>query len=146
MKIDEIINLWQQDARIDDIELDRESLNVPVLHGKYLKIYYQEKLKLRKLKIEYKTLTKVLSEYYRGELNNPEDLEDIGREPWPKTVLKQDIPSFIEGDQQMIDHVTRMVYQEEVVSLLEDILKAINNRGYQIKNAIDWRKLTNFGI
>lgn len=146
MKLEEIIELWQADAKIDDVELDRESLSVPVLHGKYLKIYYQEKVKLRKLKIDYKTKKKVLAEYYRGELNNPEDLEEIGREPWAKTVLKQDIPQYIEGDQEMINHVAKMVYQEEIVMLLEDIMKSINNRGFQIKNAIDWRKLTNFGV
>lgn len=146
MKIEDVIEMWQQDAKIDDIELDRESLNVPVLHGKYLKIYYEQKLKLKRYKIQYKTLNKRLSEYYRGELNNPEDLEQIGREPWEKTVLKADIPQYIEGDDEMINLVTRMVYQEQMVSLLEDIMRSINNRGFQIKNAIDWRKLTNFGV
>jgi len=46
----------------------------------------------------------------------------------------------------MIKLVGKMVYQEEVVSLLEDILKSINNRGFHIRAAIDWRKLTNFGV
>ena len=146
MKIEQIIEMWQQDARIDDVELDRESLNVPVLHGKYLKVYYEQKLRLKKYKIQYKTLNKTLSEYYRGELNNPEDLQSIKREPWEKHVLKADVQQYIEGDQEMIDLVTRMVYQEQVVSLLEDIMRSINNRGFQIKNAIDWRKLTHFGV
>lgn len=145
MKIEDVIEMWQQDAKIDDIELDRESLNVPVLHGKYLKIYYEQKLKLKRYKIQYKTLNKRLSEYYRGELNNPEDLEQIGREPWEKTVLKADIPQYIEGDDEMINLVTRMVYQEQMVSLLEDIMRSINNRGFQINAAINWRKLTQFG-
>ena len=146
MKIEEVIEMWQQDAKIDDVELDTEALNVPVLHGKYLKLFYEQKLRLKKYKIQYKTLNKTLSEYYRGELNNPEDLKVIGREPWEKHVLKADIQQYIEGDQQMVDLVTRMVYQEQVVSLLEDIMKSINNRGFQIKNAIDWRKLTHFGV
>lgn len=146
MKLDEIIEMWQEDAVIDDIELDREALNVPILHGKYLKIYYHEKLKLKKIKIQQKTLNKTLAEYYRGDLNHPDDLEEIGRDPWEKHVLKSDISQYIEGDQEMINLITRMVYQEQVVSLLEDIMKSINNRGFQIKNAIDWRKLTNFGV
>ena len=146
MKLDDIIEEWQKDAKIDDVELDTEALNVPLLHAKYLKMYAQEKVKLKKYKMDYKTLRKVLSEYYRGELNHPDDLEELGRDPWPKAVLKQDIPQYIEGDDDMIKLVGKMVYQEEVVSLLEDILKSINNRGFQIKNAIDWRKLTNFGV
>ena len=146
MKLDDIIEEWQKDAKIDDVELDTEALNVPLLHAKYLKMYAQEKVKLKKYKMDYKTLRKVLSEYYRGDLNHPDDLEELGRDPWPKAVLKQDIPQYIEGDDDMIKLVGKMVYQEEVVSLLEDILKSINNRGFQIKNAIDWRKLTNFGV
>ena len=146
MKIEEVIEMWQQDAKIDDVDLDTESLNVPVLHGKYLKLFYEQKLRLKKFKIQYKTLNKTLSEYYRGELNNPEDLKVIGREPWEKHVLKADIQQYIEGDQQMVDLVTRMVYQEQVVSLLEDIMKSINNRGFHISAAINWRKLTQFGV
>jgi N6-adenosine-specific RNA methylase IME4 len=34
---------------------------------------------------------------------------------------------------------------EEKISVLENILKALNNRGFQIKSAIEWHKLTNFG-
>lgn len=146
MKIQDIIDMWTKDSKIDDVELDRESLGIPTLHSKYLKLYYDEKLKLKKYKIQYKKLAKVLAEYYRGDLNNPEDLKELQRDPWVKTVIRQDIPQYIEGDNQMIDLVTRMVYQEDVVLLLEDILKMINNRGFQIKNAIEWRKLTNFGV
>jgi len=146
MKIETVIEMWQQDAKIDDVDLDTESLNVPVLHGKYLKLFYEQKLKLKKYKIQYKTLNKVLSEYYRGELNNPEDLQQIGRDPWEKHVLKADVSQYIEGDQEMVDLVTRMVYQEQVVSLLEDIMKSINNRGFHINAAINWRKLTQFGV
>jgi hypothetical protein len=146
LKIDQIIEMWQKDAKIDDVELDTESLNVPILHGKYLKLFYEQKLKLKMYKIQYKTLNKTLSEYYRGELNNPEDLKSIGRDPWEKHVLKADVHQYIEGDQDMIALVTRMVYQEQVVSLLEDIMKSINNRGFQINAAINWRKLTQFGV
>ena len=146
MNIEEIMDMWTQDAKIDDVELDRESLGVPNLHAKYLKILYQQKLKLRKLNIQRKTLVKVLAEYYKGDLNNPEDLKEIQREPWSRTILKQDINSYVDSDEEMIKLLTKIAYQEEVVLLLEDIMKNINNRTFHIKNAIEWRKLTNFGI
>jgi hypothetical protein len=79
-------------------------------------------------------------------LNSPEDLKEIQREPWRRTVLKQDIASYVDSDSEMIKLLTKISYQEEVVMLLEDIIKNINNRGFQIKNGIDWRKLTNFGL
>lgn len=146
MNIDEIMDMWVLDAKIDDVELDRESLNVPNLHAKYLKLLYQQKLKLRKLNIQRKTLVKVLTEYYKGDLNHPEDLKEIQREPWSRTILKQDINSYVDSDDEMIKLLTKIAYQEEVVLLLEDIMKNINNRTFHIKNAIQWRQLTNFGL
>jgi len=146
MLVDEITEMWIKDAKIDDVELDTESLKVPTLHAKYLRILYQEKLKLKSYLIKKKTLSRVLGEYYRGDLNSPEDLREIQREPWSRTVLKQDLGSYVDSDKDMIKLLTKISYQEEVVSLLEDIIKNINNRGFQIKNSIDWRKLTNFGL
>ena len=146
MLVDEIAEMWIKDAVIDDVELDTESLKVPTLHAKYLRILYQEKLKLKSLLIKKKTMSRVLGEYYRGDLNSPEDLREIQREPWSRTVLKQDLASYVDSDKDMIKLLTKISYQEEVVSLLEDIIKNINNRGFQIKNSIDWRKLTNFGL
>ncbi len=146
MTIEEIMNQWLAEAKIDDVDLDTESLSVPSLHAKYLKLLYTEKLKLRKFNIQKKTLSKVLREYYQGDLNNPEDLKEIQREPWARTVLKTDLNSYVDGDEEMIKLLTKIAYQEEVVLLLEDIVKNINNRTFHIKNAIEWRKLTNFGV
>ena len=146
MLVDEIAEMWIKDAVIDDVELDTESLKVPTLHAKYLRILYQEKLKLKSFVLKRKTVSCVLGEYYRGDLNSPEDLRELQREPWSRTVLKQDLSNYVDSDKDMIKLLTKISYQEEVVSLLEDIIKNINNRGFQIKNSIDWRKLTNFGL
>ena len=146
MLVDEIAEMWIKDAVIDDVELDTESLKVPTLHAKYLKILYQEKLKLKSFTLKRKTVSRVLGEYYRGDLNSPEDLRELQRDPWSRTVLKQDLSNYVDSDKDMIKLLTKISYQEEVVSLLEDIIKNINNRGFQIKNSIDWRKLTNFGL
>tara|TARA_R110000851_G_scaffold97725_2_gene211472 strand:+ start:754 stop:1200 length:447 start_codon:yes stop_codon:yes gene_type:complete len=146
MLVDEIAEMWIKDAVIDDVELDTESLKVPTLHAKYLRILYQEKLKLKSFVLKRKTVSRVLGEYYRGDLNSPEDLRELQREPWSRTVLKQDLSNYVDSDKDMIKLLTKISYQEEVVSLLEDIIKNINNRGFQIKNSIDWRKLTNFGL
>ena len=35
MNIEDIMDMWTQDAKIDDVDLDRESLGVPNLHAKY---------------------------------------------------------------------------------------------------------------
>ena len=142
MKIDDVVEMWKKDCKIDETELSLESLNVPSLHAKYLKIYSNEKLKLRSLNLKNKDLKVRLSDYYKGDLNNPEDLKEIGREPWPKKVLKQDLYDYVEGDVDMIALNTKIVYQEEFVDVLTEIIKSINGRGYVIKNSIDFLKFT----
>lgn len=145
MKYETIIEQWQADCKVNDTELGDESLNIPYLHGKYLKYYGDERIRLLKLRAEKKKLTALLRDYYSGDLNNPEDLAEINREPFKKVVLKSDLNSYIDADNDMIALTTRIGLAEEKVHTLEYILKAINNRGFQIKAAIEWHKMTNFG-
>jgi len=143
--IEDIISSWREDCKLDDTELDTEALKIPNLHAKYLKLLAENRMKLRALRIKQKQLSQTLYDYYKGDLNNPEDLAAIKREPWPKTVLKQDMPMYVDSDEDMVKMNSKIAMQEEIVGVCEEILKSINNRGFQIKNAIDWRRLTNFG-
>jgi hypothetical protein len=77
-------------------------------------------------------------------LNNPEDLAEINREPYLKTVLKSDINYYVDADSDMIDLNLRISLQQETVDVLEEILKAVNGRNWIIRNGIEWRRLTNF--
>jgi hypothetical protein len=142
--IEDIISLWREDSKLDDTELDLESLKIPNLHAKYLKLLAENKVKLKALRVKQKQLYNTLYNYYKGDMNNKEDLAILKREPWPKTVLKQDMPMYIDADDDMVKLSAKIGMQEEVVGVCEEILKSINTRGFTIKNAIDWRRLTNF--
>ena len=142
MKIDDIIDMWQSDVKIDETELSRESLNIPLLNGKYLKYFSQERLKLRAQKMKQKQLQQRLMDYYRGDLNNPEDLAELGREPYPYKRLKQEVNYYVESDSEMVQLNTKIAYQQEMVDILEEIIKAINTRGYVIKNSLDFLRFT----
>jgi len=144
MNLEQIIEEWRKDALFDDTELDNEALKVPSMHNKYLKILSQARLTLRKLKIERKRLFKILREYYLGNLNNPDDLKDIGREPWTLTVLKNDVKDYVDTDEDMITLDSKIEYTEEKIEVCQEIMRMINSRGFQINNAIKWRELTNF--
>tara|TARA_Y100001938_G_scaffold151123_1_gene246262 strand:+ start:4720 stop:5157 length:438 start_codon:yes stop_codon:yes gene_type:complete len=142
MKIEDIIDMWQNDVKIDETELSRESLNIPLLHGKYLKYFSNERLKLRAQKMKQKQLHQRLMDYYRGDLNNPEDLAELGREPYPFKRLKQEVNYYVESDSEMVQLNTKIAYQQEMVDILEEIIKAINTRGYVIKNSLDFLRFT----
>jgi hypothetical protein len=145
MILDDIIAMWQEDVKIEETELSRESINTPILHGKYLKHYSEQRLKLRSLKLKQKQLHQLLLDYYRGDLNNPEDLANLGREPYPFKRLKQDINYYVDSDKEMVDLNVKIAYQSELVDVLEEIMKSINTRGFVIKNSIDFLRFTSGG-
>lgn len=142
MKLDDIQTLWGEDVNIVDDMLDEEALKIPRLHQKYYKIYSTEKLLLSKLKADLKTLSALKWEYYAGELAE-EDLEENGWEPFPKRVLKADIPRYVDADKQIIEYTLKIAHQQEKVDFCSDIIKSLRDRGFLIKNAIEWRKFTN---
>ncbi len=137
------MNEWTNDTVMDNTSLDKESLKIPTLHSKWLRILSTERQKLRSIHIKRQTLTKVLGEYYRGELNNPEDLEEIKRKPCPKTVIKSEMQHHVDADTDMIELNLKMAYQQESVDVLDSIMKEINSRQWNIRNAIEWRKFEN---
>ena len=102
MKIDDIMSMWGEDHPIDETELGVESGRVPNLHAKYLKELTAEKYNLGRMKYQQKRLKRVLYEYYSGDLNDPESLEEIDREPWMKKVLKNELDVYIDSDNDMI--------------------------------------------
>lgn len=141
MELEKIIELWNEDCKIDDTELGAESLKIPQIHNKYMKIFTQEKLLLTKYRFEEKKIRKLLTEYYNGELT-PEELKELGREQFYKRLLKNNVTEYVDSDEQMINAVFKIAVQEEKVNYLEAIIKSLNNRGFFIKNAIDWLKFT----
>ena len=56
MKLEEILALWEKDSKVDTIELDKESLKIPSLHNKYLKIYTSENLQLKRMTHDFKEM------------------------------------------------------------------------------------------
>ena len=139
MELSEIKKMAYKDMPIDDTELDLESLKTPQLHNKYLNIFHDERLVLRKLEIDHKTLLKTKWEYYTGKIDE-ETLEEYGWEPFPLKILKSDIQLYLDADSDLTRIENKIIYQKEKVTYLESVLKSINNRQWNIRGAIDWRK------
>ena len=58
MDLEQLQDLAEKDLKINDTELDLESLKTPQLHNKYLKFLNKWKLLLTKANIDYYTLIK----------------------------------------------------------------------------------------
>jgi hypothetical protein len=141
---DDVLDHWQKDGAFDDTELDAASLQIPMLHGRYLRFLSASRLRVRRLEEQRRQLENFLRSYYLGDLNDPALLSTHGRQPMLKRHLKAEVGPLIAADEEMCKFNVGFNVATEVVIVLEEILKQINNRGFQIKNAIEWRKLTQF--
>ena len=136
MDLSELQKEVDRDIKIDDTELDIESIRTPQLHNKYLKHYTEYSLRLRQVKDEYKYLRREKWEYYTGKAQpivyeqNPFDLK----------ILKSDVYIYLEADRDLQEVGQKEAYLETVVSYLEKILREITNRNWTIRNTIEWKK------
>jgi hypothetical protein len=141
MKIEDIVSEWDKDSKIDETELGTESTKIPAIHNKYLKVFMSENVQLKRMYGQRNKLKMKLMSYYLGEMDS-EELEEFNRDQFYKKLLKTEVETYIEADDLFIETNLKVVMQEEKVNYLENVLKSINSRGFQIKNAIDWIKFT----
>jgi hypothetical protein len=142
MNFEEIVKEWDKDCKIDETELGTESLKIPQLHNKYLKIYAGEKSRFLKVKADHSKFKRTLLEYYLGEMDKVQ-LQEFGREQIFKKILKNEVDTYIESDDAFIEQTLKLSAQQEKVAYIEAIIKSINTRGFSIKSAIEWLRFTN---
>jgi hypothetical protein len=145
VSIDFVMEEWSKDSMIDETEPGRELIKISKLHSKYLMIMSHHNLLVKKFTVEYNRLKKLRWEYYSGDLNNPEDLETLGLEPWLKKTLRQDIPMYIDSDQLLNNILLKRTVHQEIVDVCQSILKELQNRTWQLKSFIDWEKFSSGG-
>ena len=138
MTLSEIQEQVRKDLKINDLELDIESLRIPSLHSKYLQLLTEHSLLLKKTQGEYSVLKRNKWIYYTGKASE-EVYKEKGDFPL-KLKTKDDERTFIEADEEVRDLKGKLEYYETVVEYLQEIVKSISNRSFQIKNAIEWRK------
>lgn len=144
MKLDAYKAMAAADAHIDQADLAGESMRIPQLHSKWLNHFTDEKLLLRTMTSEFKKLNRKKWEYYSGKLSE-EEIEELDWEPFDKKILRADIPIYLEADEELTRLGDKIAYQKMKVEFLESVLKSINNRQWNIRGAIDWRKFTHGG-
>ena len=131
-----------KDLKINDTELDLESLKTPQLHNKYMKHYTKFKLMLTRAETDYSQVQRQKWEYYTGKA----DASVYAEKPFDLKVLRTDVDKYIESDEEMIKAKQKVEYLQAVVDYLDKTLRQITNRTFTIKNAIDWRKFTSGAI
>lgn len=143
MKLTDIQDEWQKDSSIDETNLGRESIRVPTLHAKYLTYLSKVKLQLRKAESDYFNTRRLKYRYYRGEMSR-EELEELQWEQFHgNKPLKNEMDEFLQCDNDLIELQDKAEYFKTVIYTLEQILRSINSRTWDIKTAVEWHKFTN---
>ena len=140
MNIEQIQDMWDIDADIDDNYLGEHATKAPKLHAKYIKLLVGVKLKHTKLSSDYNMLRKAKFRYYRGELSR-EELTDLGWAQWQGVKpLKNEMDEFLTGDDDLNTLRVKIDYLETMIYLLESILGQIKARDWQLKTAVEWKR------
>jgi len=142
MTLEELQEAIDKDLKINDTELDLESLRTPQLHNKYLKHLNNYKLLLSRAETEYSTMKREKWEYYTGKA----PAEVYALKPFDLKILKTDIDKYLESDIDLQKLKQKVSYLQTTVDYLDRTIRLISNRGFTIKNAIDWRRFTSGAI
>ena len=121
---------------IDDEDLHQQSYKNQIIKPKWLDYKSKYKLMMFQCKGEHKRLYREKWEYYGGKA----DAKIYATKPFDLKVLKTDLSIYIESDEDIIKIEHKISYLETVVKYLDGVLKSINSRGWDIKNAISWRQ------
>ena len=137
MNLDKIQEMWERDAVIDPDNLHDESLKIPQLHSKYYTVYNTIVLLREKALDQYKRIKLERYNYYTGKAT----AEVYAEEPFPYKVREKDaIQRHLEADDKMNKVDMKIKYYDIMLKFLEEIIRNISGRTYQIKNAIEWNK------
>lgn len=140
MNLEELIEDWESDSTIDSTILDHESLKQPKLHSKWVTRLTKNKVKCFKIEKELAEAKSMLTRYYNG-LMDQEELKELGRPQYQyKTPLKTELERLLESDQIVLDIKQRYYYYTILAEYCEDVLKAIRDRGFSIRTAVDWQR------
>ena len=140
MNLEQLQEMWKKDSKIDGDLYCEESTKIPQLHMRYMEFYNTYSLMKRERELELNQLVRDKWLYYKGKAPStvykemPFDL---------KLTTKEEITMFIDADEDIKKLHFKIAYIEQTLAFLDSVLRQINNRTFQIKNAIEWEKFKN---
>ena len=92
------------------------------------------------LEFEIRKLIREKREYYGGEA----DAKVYAEKPFGSRISTQDkMKVYVESDDEVINLEAKIKYLDQMLYWLDQVMKQISNRGFQVKSAIEWEKFIN---
>jgi hypothetical protein len=141
VKLEELSEEYNGDRILDKDNLDLELLKIPSLTSKYLTILAHHRMITHSLEEKYRVMREKRAAYYRGEYC----LEDLEKEGWDqyqgnKITMPSAVKEVLDNDSVLVPILLKREMNQVIIKNVEDIVKELNNRGYNIGRAIDHRK------
>lgn len=140
--LNEILDMWADDCRINNNRLDESSAQSPVLHAKYLRLLSEAKLMLKKTERSQKVLLKDKWLYYNGKMDQSQ-LDTKGWDPDPfdgLKILKGEMDYYYNSDPEIQKSEEKVEYWKTVISTLQEIVDNVKWRHQTIGNIIRWKQ------
>ena len=135
--LEKLQEMWEKDSKINPDELHTESLNIPSLHAKYFELYNTIFLLRKKAEQQRKNIRHERYEYFSGKADPDVYIEN----PFPKKIRDKDtMTKYLDADEKLSTSNLKIDYYDTMLTYIESILKVVQNRTYQIKNAIEFMR------
>ena len=135
--LESLQKMWEEDSEIDKDNLHDESLKIPQLHAKYFDLYNTIFLLRKKADQQRKNIRHERYEYFSGK----SDPDVYIKDPFPKKIRDKDtMQKYLDADEKLSNSSLKIEYYDTMLTYSESILKVIQNRTYQIKNAIEFMR------
>ena len=123
MNLETLNDMWEKDSQLNDEKLDHDSLEIPKLHAKYLRLYNNFTTLRDQAELDVKRTYRDRWEYYTGK----------SEKPFPIKLIKTDVAIYLEADEEYQSPSLRLKYYNQMVESIKAIMQAINNRSFYIK-------------
>jgi len=120
----------------DEEKLHKESYKNQEIKSKWLDYKSRFELLLAKSKGEYQQMYRAKWEYYGGK----SDAKIYVAKPFDLKVLKSDLAMYIVSDEDVVALANKQAYLGVVIKYIDGVIRSIDNRGWDIKNAQRWQE------
>jgi hypothetical protein len=145
---DNIKEEWSKDSHVDfqfknkqySEDLAKLALEIPFQHNKYLNHYTDLSQIKTSLEFEIRKLIREKREYYGGEA----DPKVYAEKPFGTSIkTAEKMKTYLESDEEIINLEAKIKYIDQILFFVDQVMRMISNRSFQIKNAIEWEKFIN---
>jgi len=147
-RFDKLKEDWAEDSHVDfqfknkqySADLAQVALDIPFIHNKYLNHYTDISQIKTSLEFEIRKLVKEKREYYGGEA----DAKIYAEKPFGNSIkTSEKMKVYLESDDEVINLEAKIKFLDQMLYWLDQVMKQISNRGFQVKSAIEWEKFIN---